>query len=151
MARMYSRARGKSKSSKPVKKVQHSWLRYQKEEVEQLIVKLAKSGQNSSDIGTILRDSYGIPDVKVVIGKRIGGFLNENKLDKKLPEDLVNLIKRDIKLMKHIEMNKHDMTAKRGVLITESKIGRLVKYYKANGKLPQEWKYNREQAQLILS
>src|SRR3989338_2145164 len=38
----------------------------------------------------------------------------------------------------------------RGLQLTESKIKRLVKYYKANGKLPQNWKYDREQAKLLI-
>ncbi|HLC57545.1 MAG TPA: 30S ribosomal protein S15 [Candidatus Nanoarchaeia archaeon] len=151
MARMYSRRKGKSKSTRPLKKGKPGWLRYQKEEVEQLIVKMAKAGKRKSEIGMILRDSYGIPDAKIVIEKKIGGFLEEQKISEKLPDDLVNLIKRDIVLMKHIGKQKDDQTAKRGLLITGSKIHRLVKYYKANKRLPGNWKYDREQAQLLVS
>ncbi len=148
---MYSRARGKSKSTKPIKKTKQSWLRYQKEEIEQLVLKLAKSGKTRSEIGIILRDSYGIPDVKILLEKKMNVFLKENKASKELPEDLINLIKRDIVLMKHLEKHKDDRTAGRGRLITESKIGRLVKYYKSKRVLPETWKYDREQAQLLVS
>ena len=147
---MYSRRKGKSKSTKPVKKAKPAWLRYQQEEVGQLILKLAKAGKNQAEIGVILRDSYGIPDVRVVLGKRLGGFLREQNLHKELPEDLVALIRKDIFLMKHLEHNKKDMTAKRGMMLTESKIGRLSKYYKAEGRLPGTWRYSREQAQLLV-
>lgn len=150
MARMYSRRKGKSKSTRPVKKAKPAWLRYQQEEVEQLILKLAKSGKSQTETGVILRDSYGIPDVRVVLGKRMGGFLREQKVGKGLPEDLIALIRRDIFLMKHMEQHKKDMTAKRGMMLTESKIGRLVKYYKAEGVLPESWRYSREQAQLLV-
>lgn len=147
---MYSRARGKSKSTKPLKKAKPAWLRYQQEEVEQLVVKLAKAGKKQAESGVILRDSYGIPDVRVVLGKRMGTFLGEQKMQRELPEDLIALIRRDIFLMKHLEQHKKDMTAKRGMMLTESKIGRLVKYYKSAGRLPAAWRYSREQAQLLV-
>ncbi|MBL7147418.1 MAG: 30S ribosomal protein S15 [Nanoarchaeota archaeon] len=151
MARLYSRAKGKSKSTKPIKKGKRSWVRYDKKELEQLIIKLVNQENTQSKIGLILRDTYGVPDVKVVLGKKLNKFLEENKLLDKLPEDLVNLIKKDISIMKHMGTNKKDMTAKRGLILTESKINRLVKYYKKNGKLNGGWKYDRDKAKLLIS
>ena len=151
MARMYSRAKGKSKSTKPLKKGKRSWTRYEKEELEQLIVKLGKQGNSQSQIGLILRDTYGVPDVRVIIGKKLGKFLEESKLSNELPEDLINLIKKDIVIIKHMENNKKDITAKRGLILTESKINRLVKYYKRSGRLDKNWKYDRDKAKLLVS
>ena len=54
-------------------------------------------------------------------------------------------------LVKHLEKNKKDMVAKRGIQLTSSKIHRLAKYYKRKGILPQDWKYDREKAKLIVS
>ena len=62
MARMHSRKRGKAGSKKPMKKVLPLWVRYKSKELELLIVKLAKEGKTPSQIGVILRDTYGIPD-----------------------------------------------------------------------------------------
>ena len=52
MARMYSRKRGKSGSSKPDKAVP-SWVSYSPEEVEKLILKYGKSAKSTSEIGML--------------------------------------------------------------------------------------------------
>jgi len=148
---MYSGKKGKSGSKKPIKRTKKVWLRYSDEEVEQLIIKLAKQGYTQSRIGTILRDTYGVPDVRTILNKKIGKVLEENKLKPKLPEDLLNLIKKELNILKHLEINKKDMPARRGLLLTESKINRLVKYYKREGALGKDWVYNREQAKLLVS
>ena len=141
MARMHSRKKGKSGSKKPFKRTPLSWIRYKPKEIELLVVKLAKEGKRASEIGLTLRDTYGIPDVKKIVGKKITKILAEKKLSAKIPEDLMALIKKDIAVRKHLEHNTKDETAKRGLTLTESKIKRLVKYYKEAGKLPEEWKY----------
>ncbi len=142
MARMHSRKKGQSGSKKPLKKEKPTWIRYKPMEIELLIVKLAKEGKTSSEIGIILRDIYGVPDVKLIIGKHISKILDEKKLLKELPEDLIALMKRAIFIKKHLERNHHDMTAKRGLQLTDSKIKRLIKYYKKSGKIHVEWKFD---------
>ena len=148
---MHSRKKGKSGSKKPLKKVKKVWLRYSDKEVEQLIIKLAKQGNGPAKIGLILRDTYGVPDVKIILNKKVGDVLEEHKLKPKLPEDLVALIKKELNVMKHFEVNKKDMPAKRGLQLTESKINRLVKYYKRKGILDKSWVYDREKAKLLVS
>ncbi len=150
MARQYSRRKGKSGSKKPLKIVKKSWLRYSDKEVEALIIRLFNQGNKTSQVGMILRDVYGIPDVKVVTGKSITNILKENKLGHKLPEDLTALILKDISIMKHLEKNPKDMPSKRGLILTESKIKKLSKYYKKSGKLSQDWVFIRENAKLLL-
>jgi len=150
MARMHSRKKGKSGSKKPVKKVKPVWLRYGSKETEQLVIKLGKAGKTASEIGIILRDSYGVPSVRVVTKKTITRILQENKLEQKLPYDLIALIQREIAIMKHMDSNKKDMTAKRGLQLTDSKIRRLVKYYKKIGRLPQDWAYDKKNAKLLI-
>jgi len=151
MAKMHSRSRGKSGSTKPSKKAKKSWVRYNNKEIEALVVKLAKSLNDSSKIGLALRDNYGIPSVKVVTNKGIGKILEENKIAPELPEDLKALIKKEITLIKHLESNKKDLSAKRGLILTESKIKRLSKYYKNAGRLPSDWVYDRNKIKLLLS
>ena len=150
MARKYSGKHGKHGSKKPVKKAKPAWVSYANKEVEQLVVKLAKTGKTSAQIGLVLRDSYGIPDVRTITSKKISAILNENKLLPNLPDDLVALMKKEINLLKHFEKNKHDMTSKRGLQLTESKIHKLSKYYKDTGRLPMDWKYDRESIKLIV-
>lgn len=148
---MYSRKKGKSGSKKPIKKTKKSWMRYSAKEVEQLTLKLAKLGKTNSQVGTILRDSYGIPDVKLITKKTITKILKENKLTPRIPEDLTSLIKKVIRLMKHLDNFKKDMTVKRGLTLTESKINRLSKYYRRIGKLDKGWKYERDKAKMLVS
>ena len=150
MARMYSRKRGKSGSTKPVEKKKPSWLRYDSKEIEMLITKLAKGGKTGSQIGLFLRDAYGIPDVELVTGKKINEILKEKNVAKTLPEDLLSLISRGIVIRKHLEENRKDMTAKRGLQLTEAKIFRLIKYYKRTEVLSAEWKYQADKARLLL-
>ena len=151
MARLYSKKKGSSGSKKPIEKKKKVWVGYDKKEVEQLIIKYAKSGESPSKVGLILRDKYGIPDAQLITGKKITDVLKENKLLHEIQDDLASLIRRDIIIMKHLETNKKDMAAKRGLILTESKIGRLVKYYKRINVLPKDWKYDRTKAKLLVS
>ncbi|MFW6378850.1 MAG: 30S ribosomal protein S15 [Nanoarchaeota archaeon] len=142
MARMYSRKKGKSRSIPPSKKQVPTWVTYSAKEIELLVVKYAKEGKSSSQIGLLLRDEYGIPDVNVITGKSITTILEEKKLSKSLPEDLMNLMKKVLKIKEHLANNHKDVPARRGLQLTESKILRLVKYYKKTGRISKDWNYN---------
>ena len=150
MARMHSRRKGKSGSKKPAKKASYTWMSYKPKEIELLVIKLAKEGNNLSTIGIILRDVYGIPDVKAITKKSISQILGKKELLPKLPENLTSLLLRVIDLQKHLEANKKDQTAKRGLRLTESKIRRLVKYYKKAKRLPESWEYDSSRVKLLI-
>lgn len=150
MAKMYSRARGKAGSLKPFKRTAPTWINYKPKEVEQLVLKISKSGLSPSLIGLTLRDSYGIPDVKSAAGKSITEILKENNSMTKLPEDITALIRHHIQLTKHTDSNKQDMPAKRGLQITESKINKLAKYYIRTGKIAAGWKFEASKAKLLI-
>lgn len=151
MAKMHSRARGKSGSRKPFVKSAPTWLTYKPVEVEKLITKLAKKDLNASQIGLVLRDSYGIPNVKLITGKRINDILKENGFKSELPEDLLALIRRLIKLNLHYDENKHDKSSRRGIMLTEAKIGRLTTYYIKTGVLPKGWKFEADKAKMYVA
>ena len=142
MARMYSRKRGKHGSKKPAKKSVPSWVRYKPKEVELLIAKLSKDGKTTSHIGMLLRDAYGIPSVRALCNKSINDILKEKKLLQEVPEDMISLFKKFASIKKHLENNKHDQTAARGLTITESKINKLAKYYKKIERMPETWKFD---------
>jgi len=146
MARMYSRKKGISGSTKLVKRKKHSWVNLDIKVIEQLISKFSKAGKSDGEIGVILRDSYGLPDVKTVTNRTISKIVKDQGIKKEIPDDLKALIKKDIALTKHREINKKDMSAKRGQQLTQSKIDRLVKYYKKKGVLVSDWKYSKEEA-----
>ena len=150
MAKMHSRKKGKSGSHKHIIKTKNAWVIHSEKEIEKLVIKLAKNDLHSSQIGLRLRDSYGIPNVKSITKKGLVHILKENSLTKKIPEDILSLIKKDVRLTKHLEINKKDMAVKRGLQLTLSKINRLSKYYKRVGKLPTDWKYDRSKAKLLL-
>jgi len=149
IARRYARKKGKSKSKRPPIKIPPRWVRYKKEEVEKLVVKLGRK-KNSAMIGTILRDQFGIPDVKTITEKSITQILKENELYPSIPEDMLNLLRKAVNLRKHLEVNKPDKHSKRGLELLESKIRRLGKYYMRKGILPQDWRYDPEKAKLLV-
>lgn len=150
MARKYSGKHGKSGSTKPSILKKQVWVRYSAKEVELLVVKLSKQGMLPSMIGTVLRDSYGIPDVKLLTGKSITKILEEKGIVPELPEDLLYLIKKYVAVVKHFQNNHNDMTAKRGIMLTRSKIDKLVSYYKKKGKLSMDWTFDVKKAALYL-
>ncbi len=150
MARMYSRKRGKSGSTRPYRTESPAWVEHKPEDVEEIIVKLVKKGETPSKIGIILRDQYGIPNVKLLTKKRICQILEKHNIKPEIPQDLMDLIRKAVALSKHRSTNAQDMVAKRGLQLTESKIRRLVKYYKRAGKLPADWKYTLDKAKLLV-
>ncbi|MBS3112757.1 30S ribosomal protein S15 [Candidatus Woesearchaeota archaeon] len=150
MARMHSRGKGKSGSTRPLTNNKPIWQRYGANEVELLVQKLAKQGMPTSQIGLHLRDAYGIPSVKLTCEKSVSKILKDKEMSPELPEDLFNLMKRSVIIRKHLETNHKDQPAARGLQLTHSKILRLVKYYKANKKLDRNWKFDPKKVKLFV-
>lgn len=154
MARMYARKKGKSGSRRPfsfrLRKSAPEWVGMGAKEVEKKVVELYKSGVSTSEIGIALRDSHGVPSVAQITGKKITAILKEKTIAPELPEDLQNLMRRALRIRKHIEENKKDHHNKRALHLTESKIRRLVKYYKREKVLAEEWRYKPETAEFIM-
>jgi small subunit ribosomal protein S15 len=150
MARMHSRKKGKSGSTRPLRKSPPKWIEQSPKDLEAIIVKLAKKGESPSKIGIILRDQYGVPFVKTQSNKKITQILEGNGIKPEIPEDLMNLLRRAVNLDKHLQANHKDMGSKRGMQLIEAKIRRLAKYYRQTGRLSEDWKYNLEQAKLIV-
>ena len=122
----------------------------QKIDVNKKIIELHNDGVPTSKIGLILRDEFKIYNLKKYTGKTVTQILKENKLENEIPEDLSDLLKRAVKLIKHMKTNKKDQTSKFGYQKTVSKIRRLAKYYKKKGQLPINWKYSEEQAAILV-
>ena len=126
MATLYGKGRGKAGSHAP-KAEKPYWLKMKPEDVEEIIADLGKQGMPSAKIGLVLRDTYGIPGTKAVIGKKIQEVLREKGI-KTESEEKIQLEKKHAKLKSHYEANKGDRTAKRGLQLTESKLARLKRY-----------------------
>ena len=134
MARMHTRRKGKSCSKRPMISENPAWVPLNATEIEDLIVKLAKDGMISAKIGLVLRDQYGVPNVKLATGKTITQIMEEKGVAGSLPEDLANLMRRAIDLNVHLRDNRGDVSNKRGLNMIEAKIRRLERYYKRNGR-----------------
>jgi small subunit ribosomal protein S15 len=150
MAKMHARRRGKSASSKPLVTENPEWVPMSKEEVEQTVVRLAKEGMTASKIGMVLRDQYAVPSVRLATGKTMLEILEQNGLKQPLPDDLVALMRKAINVSLHMSENKKDMANNRNMQLIESKIRRLVKYYKRLDILPQDWEYSLKNAELLI-
>ena len=141
MGRMHSKGKGISRRSIPYKRAPPSWLNVTPEQVEILVCRLAKKGLTPSQIGVMLRDSSGIGQVKYVTGNKVLRLLKRNGLAPDIPEDLYMLIKKAVAVRKHLESNRRDTDAKYRLILIESRIHRLARYYRTARKLPPNWKY----------
>lgn len=141
---MPKKERGSSHSKRPLSHRSPGWCRYTQEEVEALVIKLAREGNTQSKIGVIMRDQYGIPLVKTITGKGVSDILKENNLSPSVPEDLDAMVRKAAQLRAHLDRNRSDAYNRRAVQVIEAKIHSLANYYKSKGVLPEDWKYASE-------
>jgi small subunit ribosomal protein S15 len=151
MARMHSRKKGSSRSRPPMGAKVPEWSDTSKEELEKLIMKLHDGGLPPSRIGLTLRDQYGVPSTKLVLGKNMNRFLKENNALPEIPEDLANLMRRALLIRKHLKSNNKDIHNKRALQLIESKIRRMVRYYHDSGRLAAGWEYRPETAEILIT
>jgi small subunit ribosomal protein S13e len=119
--------------------------------ISRSVCKLAKKGLTPSQIGVILRDSHGVAQVKSITGHTIVRVLKANGLAPEVPEDLYMLIKKAVQVRKHLERNRKDKDSKFRLILIESRIHRLARYYRTTGKLPANWKYESGTAATIVA
>ena len=150
MARMHTRRRGKSSSTKPFITDNPSWVPLTREEIEEKVIELAVNELSTSIIGIRLRDEYAIPSVQLATGKSISTILQENEMAPERPEDLENLMRKAINLSAHLKRNPKDLHNGRSLHLIEAKIRRLVKYYTKTGRLPADFKYSLATARLLV-
>jgi small subunit ribosomal protein S15 len=121
------------------------WSDVDAADIEARVVELAEQGHDPSQIGMKLRDEgvkgTPVPNVKLATGKKVTEILEENDARPDLPEDLRNLMERAIRLRRHMEENNNDAQNKRALQNTESKIRRLVSYYRGD-ELDEEFTYS---------
>ncbi|XP_065181003.1 small ribosomal subunit protein uS15 isoform X2 [Sycon ciliatum] len=121
------------------------------DEVKEMIAKLAKKGRTPSQIGVMLRDSNGIAQVKLVTGNKILRILKAKGLAPAIPEDLYHLIKKAVSVRKHMEKQRKDKDSKFRLILIESRIHRLARYYKTRRVLPSNWKYESSTASALVA
>ena len=151
MGRGYGNGKGISKSAIPYKRSAPSWLNITGDEVNSHICKLAKKGLTPSQIGVILRDSHGIGQVRSITGVKILRILKKSGLGPELPEDLYFLIKKAVNVRKHLERNRKDKDGKFRLILIESRIHRLARYYKRSKQLPPTFRYQSATASTLVA
>ena len=150
---MHTRRRGSSGSDKPATDETPEWSDVDAEDIESRVVELAENGHSPSEIGLKLRDEgvdgTPVPDVTLVTDKKVTEILEEHDADPEFPEDLRNLMERAVRLREHMDENPTDHQNKRALQNTESKIRRLVDYYRGD-EVDEEFTYSYDTAKDVL-
>ncbi len=153
MARMHTRRRGSSGSDRPAADEPPEWSDVDEDAIEDRVVELAEQGHSPSVIGLKLRDEgvqgTPVPNVKLATGKKVTEILEENDANSDIPEDLRNLMAKAVRLRDHMEQNQTDYRNKRALQNTESKIRRLIEYYRGD-KIDEEFSYSVDEARDLI-
>jgi len=115
------------------------------------ICKLAKKGYTPSQIGVALRDQHGVAQVGAVTNSKVLRILKGSGLAPEIPEDLYYLIKKAVSMRKHLDGFRKDRDGKFRLILVESRIHRLARYYKRAKKLPPTWKYESATASALVA
>merc|ERR1712113_460124 len=145
------KGKGISSSAVPYRRRAPTWVKMKSEDVCDHICKLAKKGLTPSQIGVTLRDSFGVPQVKSLTGSKILRILKSNGIAPELPEDMYCLIKKAVSIRKHLDRNHKDKDSKFRLILVESRIHRLARYYKRTKQLPANWKYQSSTASALVA
>ncbi|EAT45115.1 AAEL003582-PA [Aedes aegypti] len=151
MGRMHAPGKGISQSALPYRRSVPSWLKLNADDVKEQIKKLGKKGMTPSQIGIILRDSHGVAQVRFVNGNKVLRIMKAVGLKPDIPEDLYFLIKKAVSIRKHLERNRKDIDSKFRLILIESRIHRLARYYKIKAVLPPNWKYESSTASALVA
>jgi len=115
-----------NKSQTQMQKIEKpSWLKLTEKEVIDLILKIAEKEPSAEKIGLILRDQYGVPDVKIY-GLKISKVLG----NKFIEPTSINLAKKLENVISHYKKNKQDKKAERSLIITKAKLKKIIDYQK---------------------
>ncbi|KIM86162.1 hypothetical protein PILCRDRAFT_816714 [Piloderma croceum F 1598] len=68
-----------------------------------------------------------------------------------IPEDLWHLVKKAVAVRKHLEVNRKDKDSKFRLILIESRIHRLARYYKTKQQIPPTFKYDSATASTLVA
>ena len=151
MGRMHSKGKGISKSALPYRRTPPTWFKPNPSDVIDHVCKLAKKGLTPSQIGVNLRDSHGVAQVSHVTGSKVLRILKKKGLAPEIPEDLYCLIKKAVQVRKHLDKFRQDKDAKFRLILIESRIHRVTRYYKSVKAVPPNFKYESATASTLVS
>lgn len=151
---MHTGRRGSSGSDRPAADDPPEWSDVDPDDIEARIVELAEEeGLDPSQIGMRLRDEgvdgTPVPDVKLATGRKVTEILEANDAADELPEDLRNLLERAVRVRDHLKANPTDHSNRRAAQNIESKVRRLVDYYRGDA-IPEDFEYSYEDAKELL-
>ena len=89
--------------------------------------------------------------IKHLTGTKILRILRAKGLASKIPEDLYHLIKKAVAIRKHLEKNRQDKDSKYRLILIESRVHKLARYYKTKSVLPPNWKYESATASALVA
>jgi small subunit ribosomal protein S13e len=115
-----------------------------------MVAKFAKKGMMPSQIGVLLRDQHGLAQVRSVTGNKVLRMLKAQGLAPELPEDLYHMIKKAVAMRKHLDANRKDKDAKFHLILVESRIHRLSRYYRKTKKVAPNFKYESATASALV-
>ena len=72
--------------------------------------------------------------VSSVTGSKVLRILKKHGLAPEIPEDLYHLIKKAVSMRKHLEQFRKDRDGKFRLILVESRIHRLARYYKVGAR-----------------
>lgn len=135
---------------RPKRKNPAEWVTLSKEEILEIVRKLARKGVPPSKIGLILRDQYGVPSFRAQTGMKLMTFLRRENLYKAFPEDLLSLLRKAVNMHEHLKEHRKDIHNRVRYEHLVSQINTLLRYYKKKGLVPKDWKYSPEAASLLV-
>ena len=141
MGRMYGPGKGISGSALPYRRQAPAWLKVSSRDLVKKVVELARKGMAPSMIALTLRDGMGVGQIKSVTGRKIVRILKAHGQAPEMPEDMFCLIRRAVSMRKHLDRHRKDMDTKFRLILVESRIHRLARYYKRVRRLPPTFKY----------
>ncbi|GMR59822.1 hypothetical protein PMAYCL1PPCAC_30017, partial [Pristionchus mayeri] len=151
MGRMHNPGKGISRSSIPYRRSVPTWLKLSGDGVTEQICKLAERVVRPSRVGEILRDSHEVAQNRRVTGNKLAIARVVERRPLQIPEDLYHLIKKAANIRKHFERCRKDRDWKYRLILVESRIHRLARYYKTARALPFSWKYESATASVLVS
>lgn len=147
---MHTKKKGKSGSRKPLIGSASSESGLSTSQIEELIEGYAKQGMDPALIGEKLKREHKVLYLRKATGMRMLEILQKRKLAGEIPSDMLQLMKKAVNMRAHLVKNTRDVHGTVRLGRVESKIWRLSKYYKRTGKLPEGWRYDPRQAELLI-
>ncbi len=104
------------------KESKSEWVKLKQDDVEKIVLDLAKKGIPPEKIGLILRDQHGIPKARL-LGKKIGQILRENNIA--VNSEQKNVENQIERLKIHFAKHKHDYIAQRTIVKRASSVKKM--------------------------